>query len=101
MGLAKFDAKLRQWRTIALQAGGNDGRVKNRTKHNSVESFLGLKNGGFAPFRSDAAFCGSQKSQWEAFELVIFRMIKWLPGSPLKPTKNRLKPLEVSHFLEK
>jgi hypothetical protein len=64
MGLAKFDPKLRQWRIIALHAGGNDGRLKNRTKHNSVESFLGLKNGGFSPFRSGGAFCGAQGSQW-------------------------------------
>ena len=64
MGLAKFDAKLRQWRTPGLQADVSGSRVKNRTKHNSVESFLGLKNGEFAPFRSEGAFCGSQKSQW-------------------------------------
>jgi hypothetical protein len=64
MGLAKFDVKLRQWRTLALQAGGNDGRLKYRTKHYSVESFIGLKNGGFAPFHSEGAFCGSQGSQW-------------------------------------
>jgi hypothetical protein len=81
MGLAKFDAKLRQWRTLGLRADANDGRLKNRTKHNSVESFLGLKNGGFSPFRSEGAFCGSQESQWRAFELAFFRMIKWLPGS--------------------
>jgi len=64
MGLAKFDPKLRQWRTIALHAGGNDDRLKNRTKHNSVESSLGLKNGRFSPFRSEGAFCCSQGSQW-------------------------------------
>jgi hypothetical protein len=64
MGLAKFDAKLRQWRTPGLQAGTNDGRLKNRTENNSVESFLGLNNGGFLPFCSEGAFCGSQKSQW-------------------------------------
>ena len=56
--------KLRQWRTLGLHAGTNDGRLKNRTEHNSVESFLGLKNGGFALFRSEGAFRGSQKSQW-------------------------------------
>jgi hypothetical protein len=64
MGLAKFDAKLRQWRTLGPLAGGNGSRLKNRTVHNSVESFLGLKNGGFSPFRSEDAFCGSQGSQW-------------------------------------
>lgn len=64
MGLAKFDAKLRQWRTLELQAGASDGRLKNRTEHSSVESFLGLKNRRFAPFRSEGGFCGSQKSQW-------------------------------------
>ncbi len=62
--LAKFDAKVRQWRTLGPEAGSNGGRIKNRTEHNLVESFLGLKNGGFAPFRSEGAFCGSQKSQW-------------------------------------
>ena len=50
MGLAKFDAKLRQWRTLGLQADVSGSRLKNRTERNSVESFLGLKNGGFAPF---------------------------------------------------
>jgi hypothetical protein len=64
MGLAKFDMKLRQWRTLGLHAGTNDGRLKSRTEYNSVESFLGLKNGGFALFRSEVTFCGSQKSQW-------------------------------------
>jgi len=64
MGLAKFDAKVRQWRTLGPEAGRNGGWLKNRTEHNSVESFLGLKNGGFSPFRSEGAFCGSQKSQW-------------------------------------
>ena len=64
MGLAKFDAEVRQWRTLEPQAGGNDSRLKNRTEHNSVESFLGLKNSGFAAFRFEGAFCGSQKSQW-------------------------------------
>jgi hypothetical protein len=28
MGLAKFDAKLRQWRTLRLQAGDNDSQLK-------------------------------------------------------------------------
>ena len=64
MRLAKFDAKLRQWRTLELRADVSGSRLKNRTEHNSVESFLGLKNGGFSPFRSEGAFCGSQKSQW-------------------------------------
>jgi hypothetical protein len=60
MGLAKFDVKLRQWRTLRLKPGGDEGMFKNRTEHNSVESFLALKNGGFGPFRSEGAFCGSQ-----------------------------------------
>jgi len=64
MGLAKFDAKLRQWRTLGLQVGTNDGRLKNRTEHKSVESFLGLKNGKFAPFCSEGTLRGLQKSQW-------------------------------------
>lgn len=59
MGLAKFDAKLRQLRTLGLQAGTNDGRLQNRTEHNLVESFLGLKNVGFSAFRSQAYFSGS------------------------------------------
>ena len=64
IGLAKFDAKVRQWRTLGPEAGSNSGRRKNRSEHNSVESFLGLTNGGFSPFRSNGAFCVSQKSQW-------------------------------------
>jgi len=39
MGLAKFDAEVRQWRTLEPQAGGNDSQLKNRTEHNPVESF--------------------------------------------------------------
>jgi hypothetical protein len=64
MGPAKFDAKLRQWRTLGPQADVSGSRLKIRTEHNSVESFLGLKNVGFAAFGSEGAFCGSQKSQW-------------------------------------
>jgi len=101
MRLAKFDPKLRQWRTLGPEAGGNGSRLKNRTEHDSVETFLGLKNGGFAAFCSESAFCGSQKSQWQAFEFVIFRMINWLSGSRLEPTKNRPKPLEICHILWK
>jgi hypothetical protein len=59
LGLAKFDAKVRQWRTFGPEAGSNGGRLKNRTERNSVESFLSLKNGGFAPFYSDHPFFGS------------------------------------------
>jgi hypothetical protein len=62
MGLAKFDAKVRQWRTLGPEVDKNDGRLKNRTERNSVESFLGLKNGGFTPFRYDFSFFGSQNS---------------------------------------
>lgn len=64
MGLAKFDVKLRQWRTLGPQADDDHGRLKNLTEHNSVESFSGLKNAGFAPFRSEGAFRGLEKSQW-------------------------------------
>ena len=34
-----FGAKVRQWRTLLLQAGGNEGFLKNRSEHNSVERF--------------------------------------------------------------
>jgi hypothetical protein len=54
--LAKFDVKVRHWRTLGPQSGDNGSRPKNRTEHNSVESFLALKNVGFAPFRSEGAF---------------------------------------------
>lgn len=74
MGLAKFDAKLRQWRTLELRVGGNDSQLKNRTEHNSVESFLGLKNEGFAPFRSEGTFCGVQIAEWEATKRCAWPM---------------------------